>query len=93
MDSNTTEIEEFLNFLIEIENDLYGSVIYIAESNTIEWCYDGLGNPNIFNDEQLYDIYLEDYNIINMYSDDFPIYITDPNIENNNIYFYIIYDE
>ena len=73
----------------KIENDLYGIIIYIAESDIFQWSYDGLANPNIYNDEQLYDIYYMDFDFIINFLDEYKIEsnISEPVIENNTIMF------
>lgn len=58
------EIIEFFNKLIDVEVDLYGDLVYHPKSDVIEWYYDGLSNPNIYNDSQLYEIYDMDFEII-----------------------------
>lgn len=83
------EIIDFFYDLKAIENDLYGSIIYLPECDSIEWSYDGLANPNIFNEDQLYDVYNIDYDIILSYVYDDNIVFNEPQLDFNTISFEI----
>lgn len=83
------EIKEIFENLKNIEDNLYGSLTYLPEYNSIEWEYDGLLNPNIYNEDQLYDIYKFDYEIIMSFIGLDKIILNEPYINDNYIRFEI----
>lgn len=83
------EIKEIFENLKNIENNLYGSLTYLPEYNSIEWEYDGLLNPNIYNEDQLYDIYKSDYEVIMSFIGLDKIILNEPYINDNYIRFEI----
>lgn len=89
------KIQEIYNELLECNENLYGELILHPKSNTIEWSYDGLSNPNIFNEDQLYDIFDMDIEIIKdelskIIIDDYVI--NKPIVNNNTISFDIDFE-
>lgn len=89
------EIKEFYNKLVDVEVDLYGEIVYHPKSDIIEWYYDGLSNPNIYNNSQLYDIYDMDVEIIKEYLIKYNIdnyTFTEPICNDNTITFDIIFE-
>lgn len=82
---------EIFNKLENIKMDLFGELVLSPESDIIEWSYDGLLNPDIYNTEQLYEIYELDCDIIKSFLEEQMITLTinDPYIDNNTIFFEI----
>ena len=89
------ELNEIYKQLINNDSKLYGELILHPKSNIIEWFYDGLVNPNIFNDNQLFDIYEMDYEIIDELINDLNIdniIYNEPLINDNTIAFDIHFE-
>jgi hypothetical protein len=84
-------IKDIFNELKNIQNDLFGELFFIPETDTIQWFYDGLVNPNIYNDEQLIEIYDIDYDLIKSYTDDndFGVGFSSLEFNNNSVCFEI----